>query len=114
MFSHKDLISTILIVIVGTLVYLDSTGIMLPFSNHYRVGTIMLFVLGLAICAFGSKAAWPIKKSNIWLSISAFLGVLALMVGIIGIIVGNQTFFYLLTVMIVLLWGITTLRHILS
>jgi peptidoglycan/LPS O-acetylase OafA/YrhL len=114
MFSHKDLISTILVVIVGALVYLDSTGIMFPFSSHYRAGTIMLFVLGLSICAFGSKAAWPIKKSNLWLSLSAALGILALAVGIVGIVVGSKFFFYLLAAIITLLWGITTLRHLVS
>ena len=114
MFSHKDLVSTILIVIVGILVYLDSTGVMLPFSNHYRVSTVILLVLGLAICAFGSKAAWPIKKSSPLVALSAALGVFALVIGIIGVIIGNQFFFYLLAAIIVSLWGITTLRHVVS
>ncbi|HZJ18408.1 MAG TPA: hypothetical protein VFD45_02205 [Patescibacteria group bacterium] len=112
--SLKDIISTILIVIVGVIVYLDSTGIEFPFSRNYRAGIIMLFVLGLSICAFGSRATWPIKSSNLALMFSALFGVLVLIFAIIGIIVGGQFFFYLLACMIVLLWTITTLRHIVS
>jgi hypothetical protein len=113
--SIKDLITTVLVFVVGWISYFQIKGNPLPYLSNIRLASLVVLILGFVICTVGAgNNIWPVKTSNPFLVISAALGFIALIVGVVGIISGNKLVFEVLAGIIILNWLIATFRHLLG
>jgi hypothetical protein len=92
--------------------YALSKGMDLPLIGSVRGGIIALAVVGIFLCAFGFSNIpdW----SNPWIIAASLLGVLAIIAIVLGLITASQSVMLFLTVTLVALWFVTTLRHALT
>ncbi len=109
--TWKDGATTILALLVIGFSYLMATGYKFPLIASYRWATVVLLILGIGMCALGS--ATPNAQSS-WITMSNVLGALAFILILAGIITGVKMVFVALSGTIILLWIISTLRHLLG
>jgi hypothetical protein len=105
--THKDVEATTL-TILAVLVYAtthEGWGVALIGGSHrWAAGVIML--LGVATCARGTT------DRGIATKMLAVLGMAALVLGVFALATGSLTPLSLLVADIVLLWALSTLRHV--
>ena len=105
--THKDVEATALTILV-VLVYAathEGWGVVLIGDSHrWAAGAIML--LGMATCARGTMEKGMATK------LLAVLGVAALALAVLALATGSLTPLSLLVADIVLLWALSTLRHV--
>jgi len=111
MLTIKDLVATLFAAATVGLYYAKDRAINLPLLNSNRASLIIVLILGLAVCAFSSTLN-PNSWSNPWIIFAAVLGGLALLVAVIGLVTGAKVWFTSLVVIVVVLWLITTVRHL--
>lgn len=102
----KDGISTILAAVAGYMLYVEYVSAKVPFVNNYRIGSLVLLVVGIAGCAIGSRTVPGAGFNPV-----AILGGLAFVLAVVGIITGGKVVFELLAGVIILLWAVTTIKH---
>jgi uncharacterized membrane protein len=109
----KDVIATILAVLVAFVLYAKLKGMSLPMLGSYRTAAIVLLILGIALCAVGSKLA-PGQSpwSNPVTMIVAILGIVSLVAGISAIAANSRMAFIGFAGITLLMWLITTARHV--
>lgn len=73
-------------------------------SHRWAAGVILL--LGVLTCALGSPGQGATTR------LLATLGMLALVLGVLALATGSLTLLSLLVLDIVLLWALSTLRHV--
>ncbi len=73
-------------------------------SHRWAAGVILL--LGVASCGLGSPGQGAAMR------LLATLGVLALVLGVLALVTASLTLLSLLVVDIVVLWALSTLRHV--
>lgn len=108
--TGKDIITTILAVTTIALYYAVTKGINLPLISGYRMATLLLGIIGIAMCAFGSGTG-ATAAHGMWAIVEGALGITALILIIAGLITGTKLTFILLTVTILGLWIMATIRH---
>ncbi|MBI4260340.1 MAG: hypothetical protein HY658_07220 [Actinobacteria bacterium] len=81
-----------------------------PLLGSYRTGVLALGVVGMAMCSLSSPArssGW----SNALVGIAAALGAAALVLVVVGLTGGSRTAFVWLSADVLVLWGVSTVRH---
>ena len=111
--TWKDAVTTAMAATTFGLYYAMTKGIDLPVITSYRGAIIALGILGIGMCAFsgGNVAA---KAGNPFIVLASILGVIALLLIVYGLFTATKVAFVWLTVTILALWAIATLRHIIS
>lgn len=109
--SIRDIATTILAMASLALFYLMNEEINLPLITNYRGAILALTLIGIGMCAIAGGAQ---GVNNTYTTLSTILGVTALILIIYGLITGAKIAFIGLTITIVSLWFISTLRHIVS
>jgi EamA domain-containing membrane protein RarD len=109
--SWKDLVTSLLAALTFGLYYAMTKGIELPVITSYRIGIIFLAIIGIGMCAFSSASS---GSTSPFITLASILGVVSLVLIIYGLFTGTKVAFILLTITILLLWGISTLRHFIS
>lgn len=115
--SIKDLGTTVLAFITVALYYARVRGIDLPLLSSERIAIVALAVIGIAMCAIGGSgnaSTFTNGLSNPWVLVSSVLGATALVVIVAGLITGGKLYVMLLTGIIVLMWLISTVRHLVA
>jgi hypothetical protein len=104
--TRKDLIATVLTALAVFVFFATHEGWnvwLVGDSHRWAAGAIML--LGALTCGQGSPGNGALTK------ILATLGIVAGVLAVLAIATGSLTPLSLLTVDIVLLWAVSTLRH---
>jgi hypothetical protein len=86
------------------------SGLIVDNPTSWRVATLLLVALGLGIYAILGPRFLPTNEP--WLTISATLHVLAGVLSVIALIVGQKITFVILAFVLAGLWIIATSRHI--
>lgn len=110
--TWRDAIATLLVGVAVIITYARVKGLNWPLLSSWRMGIIVLLVLGLGTCIVVGSGGVPAKNS--WTTISAGLGMLAFMLALVGLIINSRVMFLALAADIVVLWVISTLRHIVT
>jgi len=84
-----------------------------PLLSGYRAGTIALGVIGFGMCTVGSDYS-TVRGPDPFVVVAGLLGVAALGLTIAGLIWATGALFVWLAVTILLLWLVTTVRHVLT
>lgn len=108
--TWKDLVTTVLAILVAVFSYLFVTGYHFPLLSGYRSAVIVLSILGIGMCAMSSAAG----ASGPWVSFAGALGVISAILIVSTLILGTKALFLAVTGIILLLWGVATLRHIIG
>jgi hypothetical protein len=107
MLSRKDVGATALTALVVATFFATHEGWnvwLVGDSHRWAAGVILL--LGVVTCALGSPGDGSAAR------LSATLGVLALLLGIVALATASLTALSLLAVDIVVLWALSTRRHV--
>jgi hypothetical protein len=114
-FTWKDIITTILVGGIAWVNYMMIKGVNLPILTNQRWGILLLGIVGIIMCALGSPpAVVGSSESAPWMTAAGVLGVISLILIVVGLITGNRTIFVLLSGTILLLWLVSTTRHMLG
>lgn len=107
----KDLFATVIAAGAAYIAYANINGISIPMFENPRVGITVMLIAGLLTCA---ATGTPINEANknIYIAISSALGVLAFLIFLWGVVTGNRAAITVMGIDIVLLWAITTFRHL--
>ena len=111
--SFKDATATLLAALAALVALAVVNGWGWPLLGGYRAGTIALGVIGFGMCAVGSDYS-TVRGLDPFVVVAGLLGVAALGLAIAGLIWSTATLFVWLAVTILLLWLVTTVRHILA
>jgi hypothetical protein len=106
-FTRKDAAATVLTAL-AVLVFVathEGWNFWLVGESH-RSAAAVIFVLGALTCGQGSP------DRGIATKLCAVLGVIALALGVTAVATGSLTTLSLLVTDIVVLWGVSTLRHV--
>jgi len=104
--TWKDLIATVLAAGVLALAYVKFQGWQ-SWATAPRLGIVALALIGIGMCTLSSPAA-GMGGWNVFLS---GLGVVALLIIVAGLILGQPWLYYALAGDIVVLWLLSTTRH---
>ena len=105
--TWKDAVTTILAACVFGIYYAQTKGISLPLLSSIRWATIALAILGIAMCAFGAGTS----QTSQMIRFLSVLGVTSLILIIASLTTGSSLAFLLLTIVIILMWVLSTARH---
>lgn len=108
----KDLLTTILALVVTGFAYLTISGYQLPLISGYRWATGVLLVLGIIMCSLGSPSGMTFE--NPWMIATTILGIISLIIIIAGLIMGIKTVFLAVAGTILILWALSTIRHLIG
>jgi hypothetical protein len=111
--SFKDVTATMLAAFAAlvALAVINDWG--WPLLSGYRAGTIALGVIGFGMCAIGSDYS-TVRGLDPFVVVAGLLGVAAIGLVIGGLIWATATVFVWLAVTLLLLWLVTTVRHVLT
>jgi hypothetical protein len=111
--SFKDATATVLAALAAlvALAVINDWG--WPLLSGYRAGTIALGVIGFGMCTVGSDYS-TVHGPDPFVVVAGLLGVAALGLAIAGLIWATGALFVWLAVTILLLWLVTTVRHVLT
>lgn len=107
MITWKDAATTILMGGVAVITYAKMKGWEWPLFSSWRISTLIIFLLGIGMCAVGTAAV----DKGAWSMTAGILGGLSLVLLLIGLVTDSSLVFYLLAADILLLWASTTVRH---
>jgi hypothetical protein len=110
--SWKDGVGTLLVGLAGIISYARIKGFDWPILNSWRLGTLALFIVGIASCIVIGSGTVPEK--NAWTITASVLGGVAGGLVLIGLITGSKWAFLALATDILLLWLLTTLDHLIA
>lgn len=110
--TWKDAVATVLVGVAAVITYASLQHFDWALLGSWRVGSLVLLVLGLGTCIASSTGDDPTK--NYWTLTASVIGVLALLVGLLGIITGSKLAFIALFGAIIGLWALTSLHHLLA
>jgi hypothetical protein len=111
--SFRDVTATALAALAALVALAVINGWGWPLLGGYRAGTIALGVIGVGMCAVGSEYS-TVRGLDPFVVVAGLLGVAVLGLVIAGLIWATATLFVWLAVTIVLLWLVTTVRHVLT
>jgi hypothetical protein len=110
--SWKDLVTTLLAMAVAGVYYANSKGLNYPVISGVRGATVVLLIVGMFMCAFGSRIVGGGFTATPMLTVLSILGGIAFVLAIIGLITGNKTIFAGLAGLTLILWFVSTIRHL--
>ncbi len=110
--SWKDAVATVLVGAAAIVTYARVKGFDWPLLNSWRLGTLVLLVLGLGTCIMVGSGVTPTKDG--WTIAATILGVLAFGLALVGLVAGSKIAFLLLAADIVALWLLSTIHHIIA
>lgn len=106
----RDLMATILTAGAVAITYAKLKDIELPLLGSWRMGTLALLMLGLGTCIIVGSGSTPMRDA--WMITATVLGVLAFIIGVVGLVMDSRVAFVALAVDIVALWAVATLHHL--
>ena len=111
--SFKDATATLLAGLAAVAALAVANGWGWPLLSGYRAGTVALAVIGFAMYTVGSDYT-TVRGLDLLVVVAGLLGVAALGLAIAGLIWATAALFVWLAVTILLLWLVTTVRHVLA
>lgn len=109
----KDIIATIVAIVVAFVMYAKLKGMDVPMLGSYRSAAIVLLILGIILCAMGSRpAAGQSFWSNPLTAVISILGIISLIAAIIAIAGNSRPAFISFASITLLMWLITTTKHL--
>jgi uncharacterized membrane protein YccC len=111
--SFKDAFATLLAAFAALVALAVLGGWGWPLLGGYRAGTIALGVIGIAMCAIGSDYS-TVRGLDPFVAVAGVLGVAVLGLVIAGLIWATAALFVWLAVTILVLWLVTTVRHVIT
>jgi hypothetical protein len=111
--SFRDATATLLAALAALVALAVINGWAWPLLTGYRSGTIALGVIGFGMCVIGSDYS-TVRELDPFVAVAGLLGIAVLGLVIAGLIWATATLFVWLAVTILLLWLITTVRHVLT
>ncbi len=109
--TWKDLVTTILAILVAAFTYLMVKGYEFPIITGYRSAILVLLGLGIGMCALSSVGP---GVGGPWIILASALGVLSLVLIVAGLIMGTKLMFLAVAGTILALWLIATTRHLIG
>ena len=111
--SFKDATATLLAALAALVALAVVGGWGWPLLSGYRPGTIALAVIGFGMCAVGSDYS-TVRGLDPFVVVAGLLGVAAFALVVAGLIWATATLFVWLAATILLLWLVTTVRHMVA
>lgn len=108
--TWHDAAATVLVGAVVSLETLHLTGTDLPGLSSPRALTGVFLGLGLAACVTGAVKMDSLP--TLYARWMAYLGTLAVVAGLAGLISGAQTPLFVLTATVAAMWVMATIRHL--
>ena len=110
--SWKDGVATLIAISIGLFSYFKLQGVHMSFLDNNRIAILLIGLVGVGMCAFGSVTG--VTLSTGWNIVLSGLGIGALLLIILGLILGSQLMVLLLSGVILVMWFLTTIRHIIG
>lgn len=110
--TWKDVMATALLLIALLITYALFMELNWPIIIDWRMGSLALLVLGLGSCIFVGSNTVPVKNNRV--TVATILGILAVLLGLGGIILNNKWVFVALSVNIAALWALATMYYMVS
>lgn len=109
--QFKDVVTTLLAFVVIGIYIAVSKGVDFPLLTSYRWLIVILGIIGISMCAFGSSGNTISTSKDFLVVVLSILGVFALFFTTYGLITGTRLSYTLLSFIIVLMWLLSTARH---
>ena len=110
--SWKDAVATLVVGAAAVVTYARVKEFDWPLLTSWRMGSLVLLVLGLGTCIVVGSGVVPTKDG--WTITATTLGVAAFIFGIIGMAINSKLAFLALAAGIIALWLLTTLHHLIT
>lgn len=110
--TWKDGVATLLAALVAAVTVATLQGWGWPLLGGYRSAGLVVFALGVLMCAVcGSALRTADDMKDPYVRFASALGTVALL-GLVGVLIwGTQAWFLALVIDIAVLWAMTTVRH---
>lgn len=111
----RDLFSTMMTAVVGWMFYVLAQDRTATIFGSNQIAAAALLGVGLAICITGNRPdAWPLTQTNPLAKFIATMGFLSIGFAIWSMITGSYIITIMLAIIILVMWLLTTLRHLLT
>lgn len=107
--TWRDLITTLLAIVGGMIVYAKSYNLNWAIIGSWRSAVAALGVTGIIMTLV---SGFDVANRSILNITEIILGLVAIAVGVFGVFIASPTLFYILAGLIGMLWLIDTSRHI--
>lgn len=108
--SIKDLIATVLAAFTAYILYIQYNGSDIALLGNTRIVGIILIFVGLIMCVLGSNP--QAIKDKVYSNLMGGVGGIAVISSIVAIIVANPIWAEIAAGLIILMWLVTTARHL--
>jgi len=111
--TWRDLVTT---VITGGAVVIAIAAIKewnVPFIGNPRWAALILIAFGIALCIIGNGSSQA-DMANPYVMLMAVLGGGVILLAVLGLIVGAAMYVGVTAALLVLMWLVSTVRHIIS
>jgi hypothetical protein len=109
--TGKDAVATMLAGLAVLVVLAVTEGWGWPLLGSPRAGVLALGVIGVGMCASGSRVGEQTSMRDPFIAVAMVLGIGSLVLIVLGLIVGSEALLVTLGATILALWLVTTLRH---
>ena len=110
--TWKDSVATGIIIAIMAIAYAMVRSWDWPLLGSYRTASVIVLALGFGACiVVGSNV---VSLTSRWARLASGLGMVAFAAGVVGVIFASNIAFYVLVIMAVILWFVSSLRHMLG
>ena len=110
--SWKDAVATLTTGTAAAFAYAKLRGWEWAPLNNWRVNILLVFALGIGACIASGTNAVPV--SNTWTTIASALGIIAMILLVAGLILGDKIIFFMMVADVMALWAISTAHHLIT
>jgi hypothetical protein len=114
--TWRDGVTTALAVLVGAVAVAVVQDLDWPLLGSTRSAIVTMGILGYAMCMIGIRGSAMTSGKDLargpFMIAASVLGAIALVLAIVGLVVGTETMAVLLAVDLLVLWMVATLRHL--
>ena len=109
--SWKDGITTALLLVALLVVQAVIQGWGWPLLGSYRTGVLALGILGISMCTIGAQINEGSFGKSPYTILASLLGGGALVLIVVGLVIGSRAVFLAVASDILVLWAMATVRH---
>jgi hypothetical protein len=109
--TWRDAAATVLAALVVIVLLALTQAWSWPLLGDYRAGIVALAIIGVAMCAVGTRAADSAAFKQPFMILASVLGAGAIGLVVLGLIFATGAIFVGLGITILTLWALTTLDH---
>lgn len=111
--TWRDAVTTIIAAGAVTIAIAAVKEWNIPIIGNPRWAALILIALGIALCIIGNTSSQA-DMSNPYVMIMAILGGGVILLAVLGLIVGAAIYAGVTAALIVLMWLVSTIRHLIS